>query len=312
MKKILVILLPLSIFCGGLYFFIPSNPFIGKTISVSTTDINAFKFLVNQKKWIRWWPGSKVASNDSLFVFSGISFQIVKNTYSGVTVFIKDDEIALNSKISYAATDNETVNITWLADTQNNNGLTKRVENYVEAIKLNKSMFIILQHLKAFMENDQNVYGLKIGISHVKDSVMVAAKTIRSGYPDVPFIYGMVKALKKQYEQQNIKATNYPMLNISKNINNNYDITVAIPVDKTPGRLNKNTFVNKMVVGGNIMVTEVKGGPYIINNAFLQLKNYSRDHHLTAPAMPFELLVTDRSVERDTSKWVTKIYYPIF
>jgi hypothetical protein len=29
-------------------------------------------------------------------------------------------------------------------------------------------------------------------------------------------------------------------------------------------------------------------------------------------AIPFQLLVTDRSTESDTSKWVTHIYVPVF
>jgi hypothetical protein len=41
------------------------------------------------------------------------------------------------------------------------------------------------------------------------------------------------------------------------------------------------------------------------------MKAYMKDFKLTSPAMPFELLVTNRANEPDTSKWVTKIYYPI-
>ena len=36
------------------------------------------------------------------------------------------------------------------------------------------------------------------------------------------------------------------------------------------------------------------------------------DNALSSPAIPFESLVTNRMQEPDTSKWVTKIYYPGF
>jgi hypothetical protein len=34
------------------------------------------------------------------------------------------------------------------------------------------------------------------------------------------------------------------------------------------------------------------------------------DHFLSAPAIPFEILITDRSKEKDTTRWKTKIYQP--
>ena len=66
-----------------------------------------------------------------------------------------------------------------------------------------------------------------------------------------------------------------------------------------------------MLGGGNILITEVKGGSNKINNAYKQIRNYISDYNRIAPAIPFESLVTDRSKEPDSSKWVTRIYYPV-
>ncbi|MDB4999000.1 MAG: hypothetical protein JWR76_77, partial [Mucilaginibacter sp.] len=57
---------------------------------------------------------------------------------------------------------------------------------------------------------------------------------------------------------------------------------------------------------------DVKGGKQTVANAFVQLKNYQKDHGLISPAMPFEILITNRLTEKDTAKWVTKLYWPIF
>src|SRR6266487_3596951 len=40
------------------------------------------------------------------------------------------------------------------------------------------------------------------------------------------------------------------------------------------------------------------------------IEKYMDDHFLSAPAIPFEILITDRNKEADTSKWETKIFYP--
>ena len=84
----------------------------------------------------------------------------------------------------------------------------------------------------------------------------------------------------------------------------------AIPVNKYIPT-NKN-FLFKRMVPGKILVTEVIGGVNTTANALKELELYITDRHLQSPAIPFESLVTDRSKQPDTSKWVTKVYYPIY
>jgi hypothetical protein len=43
-----------------------------------------------------------------------------------------------------------------------------------------------------------------------------------------------------------------------------------------------------------------------------QMKNYISDYQRTVMAIPFQSLVTDRRKEADTTKWLTKLYFPIF
>ena len=42
-----------------------------------------------------------------------------------------------------------------------------------------------------------------------------------------------------------------------------------------------------------------------------QMEQYVSDHKYVRIAIPFQSLVTDRMNEPDSSKWITKIYYPI-
>ena len=66
-----------------------------------------------------------------------------------------------------------------------------------------------------------------------------------------------------------------------------------------------------MLPGGNILITEVKGGPEEIKKAYRQVELYISDFQRVAPAIPFESLVTDRRAEKDSTKWITRIYYPV-
>jgi hypothetical protein len=66
-----------------------------------------------------------------------------------------------------------------------------------------------------------------------------------------------------------------------------------------------------MLGGGNILITEIKGGSASIDKAFKEMENYVSDYRRTPPAIPFQSLVTDRMKEPDTSKWITRIFYPV-
>ncbi len=91
---------------------------------------------------------------------------------------------------------------------------------------------------------------------------------------------------------------------------NNFSTTVAIPINKVLP--DKGPILFKKMFPGNILTAEVKGGVYAIKEGFKQLNHYILDNQLTSPAIPFQSLVTDRLVEVDTSKWMTKLYYPVY
>ena len=62
---------------------------------------------------------------------------------------------------------------------------------------------------------------------------------------------------------------------------------------------------------GDILVAEITGGKNKIDSAMKQMDTYALDHQYNNIAIPFYSLVTDRMKVADSTKWVTKIYYPI-
>ena len=100
------------------------------------------------------------------------------------------------------------------------------------------------------------------------------------------------------------------MLNI-KETGNTYYVMVGIPVNTNLNSDNKAFQIKKMVLG-DILTTEVMGGPYTVQNALNQLKFYINDNKMASPAIPYESLVTNRLLQPDSTKWITKIYYPVF
>ena len=85
---------------------------------------------------------------------------------------------------------------------------------------------------------------------------------------------------------------------------------VAIPVNKILPETNR--FLVKRMILGKILVAEVRGGRSRIDEGMQEMENYVKDHKLVSPAIPFEMIITNRQAESDTAKWVTRLYYPIF
>ena len=132
-----------------------------------------------------------------------------------------------------------------------------------------------------------------------------------SHYPSTEEVYALINKLRTALNKEHIDSSGYPMLNVSKPDIVNYVVRVAIPVHQAITETNDIRI--KRMVPGNIMISEnITGGPHSVSVAFKAMDAYVGDYQKTIPAIPFQSLITDRSVEADTSKWITKIYYPVY
>jgi hypothetical protein len=293
-----------------IYLFIPQQIIITQTTTNEVSEINASRFLLQEKNWSKWWPGQKYTHESKSFIYKGDNYHFEQSTNSGVTLLIAEKDDNFESNITLLAEDNLKVRITWTVVLHSGNNVIKRIRQYQHAKEINRNISTILQHLKTFLENERNVYGINIRLSKVQDPVMLATTIITNRYPDMALVQALIQKLHKQIKDQNGLETNHPMLDINQVSKSQYQAIVAIPIKKEikPGF---GCFINKMVLG-NILEADVKGGPNTIKYGLNELRMFSKDYRFTSPAMPFESMVTDRSMEKDTSKWVTKIYYPIF
>lgn len=293
------------------YFIVPQFIVAKSVTNIDVTDMNVYRFLINKNAWPKWWPGEHNANDGNLFTYEGKSYTITKDANGYIELTMNTGRIELAGKISYFALDDGSTSVEWTAQKQSSLNPAERVLEFIRIKGEQKRMDTLLSTFKQFMLKDANVYGINVKVTTVKNGVMLATNTTSAVSPPVEMVYNMVAGLRKQIAAQNAKETNKPMLNIHQADDHTYQVMVAIPINKDivagPGQV-----INKMVVGGNILEADVKGGRRTIDNAFAQLKNYQKDHSLISPAMPFELMVTDRAIEKDTAKWLTKVYLPIF
>jgi hypothetical protein len=85
---------------------------------------------------------------------------------------------------------------------------------------------------------------------------------------------------------------------------------VAIPLLKDIP--SSEEFTIKKMILGKILETVVIGDHQTIAKGFESLKNYASDYRKLAPAIPFQSLLTNRLQKKDSTKWKTRLSYPVY
>ena len=306
MKKILIILVLLLVFVlAAVYLFIPGKIKIEASISLNAGLPGISRLLIDENNWKKWWLA------ETHFSYNKQTYSIRSKISSVFDIDIYSGKDTVNSRLELVPVKNDTMAIGWHAEQVTGSNPFIRFSQYRRAKATEKNMNEILQSMKAFLEKTKNIYGFEIKKTLVTDSVLISVRRSFEHYPHVQEIDAMIQELKKYIVQNNAIEKNSPMLNVLKIDSSHYEAMTAIPVDKAlPQTLE---FAPKFLLkGGNILEAQVQGGPHTIENGLLEIENYRSDYGYTSPAIPYQLLVTDRLKETDTTKWITKLYYPVF
>ena len=305
MKKIFVLFFVFVALAVGLSFLIiPSTIKIKAAAESSMNSKAAGRYLGQASNWSQWWPGKA-------FDYSQAHFRLNKirlNSFE-LEMFFKKD--SFETSVQLIPSENNHTGYTWACELKSSNNPAKRWMQYFDAIQIKKHLDALLDSLKNYIDKSENVYGFNVQKVKVTDSVLISTRRVFERYPDEKEIDTMIQLLKKYISSQHAIEKNYPMLNVHQNGTNDFEAMVAIATERLLPA-NKD-FAPKLVLkGGNILEAEFKGGPMAIRNAFAEFENYRSDFNIASPAIPYQLIITDRIKEPDTTKWVTKFYYPVF
>jgi hypothetical protein len=180
----------------------------------------------------------------------------------------------------------------WSNSSQATNNPFQRFLQYKQAEALATDIDSLLIKLKNFLEQPENIYGIHINSGRVKDTLLISTKKVVDHTPTTEDIYALFDKLNDAITSNNIKATNYPMLNIlNPDDSNHFLIQVAIPINKPIKETNDIT-IKKMVPGNILITNEIKGGNYTIKEAFEKVQAYVSDFNRVIPAIPFQSLIT--------------------
>jgi hypothetical protein len=300
---------------ASIYIFIPNRLEISQTAYIKVPPPAAYRFIADQNKWRHWWPEKNLeqvpggTTNTASFVYNEVEYSLSYKTTDVVEITVSIDTSKFNSNILLIDLDSDSTALHWKGVMNTGYNPFRKIQIYQLAKKLRGQMSNILYTLRLFLEKNENVYNLSITQTRVTDTLLATSTMKTSQYPTITQVYSMVKSIQEYISSEDGKETNYPMLHVSTPDSGKFTAMVAIPVNK---RIRNNSnFTFKRMVPGNILVAEVKGGVNNVEYGLMQMENFVKDHQLKSPAIPFQSLVTDRLKNPDSTKWITRIYYPI-
>lgn len=309
MKKLLsglAILIILAI--AGLYFFMPRQFNVSRVAIVNAPSPAIYRFLSEEAKWKQWLPEATPIKNG--FTYNGDSYEITPGYNNIVGITIRHKDSVVHGTISIVTINADSNAVQWQCKVYAGANPFQRLMQYAEAGKMKQNMIAVLGHLQAYLSKKANIYGAPVDIVSIKDTLLITTQTTMNTYPTTASVYGLVKNLQSFIAGKGAVVTGYPLLNISSTDSSHYQIMVALPTNhelKSEGN-----FAFRRMIPGNFLMMEVKGGQRTTKEAVAQLQLYLSDHQKTLMAIPFEMLVTDRTAEPDTAKWITRVYQPVY
>jgi hypothetical protein len=310
MKKWISILLAIIIISTiAIYILIPSQLKVAGSIQVNKPSGLVSRLFLMPEKAKYWWPGEK--TNDSSFVYQQVHYRFLNWNPINITFKAEINELSVNATVNTitAQMDTSLIQIEYEEFKTSINPI-KRIEAYWNAKLLKKQLDSIAVTLKRYAENEENVYGIPVVRAKVKDSSLISTQKLYPQKPTNKEIHDLIQVLKTYVVQNGGVERDFPMLNIREMLDHQYEAMVAIPILRDIP-VKGNIIIKKMILG-NILEAKVVGGPTRIAEAEVAIKNYAEDFNKKSPAIPFQLLVTDRYTESDSTKWITYVKYPVF
>lgn len=312
MKKILIAIPVLfALFIVLVFVFIPGKIVITESKVIGTTSGGFDTCLHNLKKWRQWWPGKdSSSSNDSLFQYGEYNYKLSDIFSDGGTVRVGFENMSLLSRIQLITKNRDSITAEWELVLPTGNNPFTRFSRYLTAHALKKNIHTVFLSLCNFADKTENIYGFPIERTTFTEITLMACRFKGPAYPTTDIIYDVVNKLRQYIISRGATEKYYPMINTKQVDSSQYQTMVAISIDRMIPA-SEDFFISQMMpMKDRFLATEITGGPVSLKQAHIAIEKYMDDHSLSAPARPFEILLTDRSKESDTAKWRTRIIYP--
>ena len=308
MKRFFYAIIVIAVIVIGVGFFLPSNQMKSFTSNATIPFDGISRIIVNKKYWGNWWPGT--VQNDSTLVFENTELHIDMLLLNGFKAKALNTNIPTSLDLQAIATYNAETALTLNIEFTLSNNPFIKLYQYVLYRSEQKKYEQLFKNLTLSFSNVKRVYGFDIQMGKVPNAYYVSVKTYLDHYPTTEEVYASIDEVRNFIQSKNSKVMNEPIFNVFKEGEKQYLLMVAVASDREIPSEGK--FLQKNMMLGNIVVAGVQGGYDAINKCKEAVQFYVSDFRKVSPAIAFERLITNRLQEKDSSKWVTTINYPVF
>ncbi|HET6255477.1 MAG TPA: GyrI-like domain-containing protein [Puia sp.] len=301
-KGLLIAGIILILVVAAIYILIPSRLNVVVVLPVKCNVDAADRSLRDTAGRAKWWGDAR----------SGVIQCKVTGVFRRmVDVMIDDGGMSLPSRLSVIPNIRlDSCVLQWESSLSSGLNPVGRFERYQQAKRLAADMDGMLSRLASRLEDQRLVYGMVITKGNTMDSALVSTERTFESYPSDSAVYTMVARLRQFVMRNAAHETGYPMLNVTRQLQGTYRVEVGLPIDKEmdgAGDIRWRRLIRVL-----FLEADVRGGDSTVQEAVRQMTNYISDYQETIMAIPYQSLITDRMKEPDTTKWVTRLYVPVY
>lgn len=328
LKKILFILAGLVVVLLLIGFVLPGKLEVSKSVSINASAEAVFEEINDLKRWESWqyWntldPEMKITYSENT-KGKGASYSW-DGPKLGVGNLALDESIpneSISIKMDFSGNpasgvyslqpdgEKTTLNFKFMND-QGMNPIGRWINVFMKS-EIEKSFDYAGEKIKAIAEakpkftytiTEETMPAISyVGLMHTmspQDPVAISAQMAK--------MYGELETMLKKAK---VEITGYPFAMYPAYSETSMDMICAMPVAadaKVPAKYKVET-----VEVGRVIKGIYKGDYNNLMALHMELDQYLQYKGLTMNGAPIEIYVTDPMLEKDTSKWVTEIYYPI-
>ena len=313
MKKNIIAFITTAVFAtSAVYFFIPKNIRVSSEI-VSACGIGSAQRISSSSFYrAKWLPATGTIISATEYELDGCRYRFGTDNAYNNSINIQYKNISTNSLLTLLPAGKDSLAIKWMLNEESNYNPLGRVSLYFKLKHIKETNEKILHGMSQFLSTKKNIYGFDVQLKKQTDSTLITLKGSFDHYPAIADIYEDIEKLRAYADANHAKTTNAPMLNIGRVDLVNWQYMVALAIDKPLDNYGK-IIAKRMFAGGKILITEnINGGFAAVDDALLQFEKFKTDYNYMSPAIPFQSLITDRAKEPDSSKWITRLYYPVY
>lgn len=295
-----------------LHFFIPQPDVVLNEATAKTNTGIIYRVAEKLSYRNKWLPLSGKQATDTVYELDGCQYLFpAENSFNNNIIIIYNQK-RFESLLTVRSVKDSAL-ITWAFTWQPKTNLLTKLPAYLEARHIRKVNEKILESLVAFVQEPKNIYGINFFKTIQTDSTLISIKSaLINHFPTTDEIYSKIDKLTQHAVAGGAVINKPPMLNISYNYDSTWSFMVALPINKelqNQGEIQ----AKRMFAGGKILESDpITGGTQTIDHFIQEMENFRFDNNYLSPAIPFQSLITDRRKERDSTKWITKLYYPVY